>query len=181
MSAPVRADTDGRTWWLRTVLGWTALLAMFALLAATIVVPAVAGAERFTVLTGSMRPTYPPGTLVVVRPAEVDDLAIGIPITYQLESGRPEVVTHRIIAVRHNAKGEVSFVTQGDANDSPDPKSVRTEQIRGEVWYSIPYLGHVNNWLSGQKRALTVAVVIVVLVGYALYNVVQDARNRRKK
>jgi signal peptidase len=181
MSAPVSADTDGRTWWLRTVLGWTALMAMFALLAATIVVPAVAGAERFTVLTGSMRPTYPPGTLVIVRPAEVDGLAIGNPITYQLESGRPDVVTHRIISVRHNAKGEASFITQGDANDNPDPKPVRPEQIRGEVWYSIPHLGYVNNWLSGQKRALTVAIVIAVLIGYAIYNVVQDARTRRKK
>ncbi|WP_420880420.1 signal peptidase I [Rhodococcus sp. (in: high G+C Gram-positive bacteria)] len=180
MSTPGSADNDGRTWWLRTVLGWTVLLAMFALLTATVLVPAVAGAERFTVLTGSMRPTYPPGTLVVVRPTEVDGLAIGTPITYQLESGRPDVVTHRIISVRHNAKGDISFLTQGDANDKPDPKPVRTEQIRGQVWYSIPYLGYVNNWLSGQKRAVTVAAVIVVLIGYALFNLVRDIQVRRK-
>src|SRR3546814_9182548 len=79
---------------------------MSAVIVATIVVPFFAGAQRFTILTGSMRPTYNPGSLVVVKPVDPSELGIGTPITYQLESGQPTVVTHRIIATSENRSEE---------------------------------------------------------------------------
>ncbi|WP_245545898.1 signal peptidase I [Nocardia higoensis] len=172
------AEDTGWGWWIRTVLGWLGLFLVLAFLALTILVPALVGGHRFTILTGSMRPTYPPGTLVVVRPVEPAELGVGSPITYQLESGRGEVVTHRVISIRRNAVGEYGFHTQGDANEVPDEKVVRPEQVRGAVWYSIPYLGYVNNWLSGQRRAFVVALMVTVLIGYAFYNIAAETRDR---
>ena len=46
-------------------------------------------------LTSSMEPGLPPGTLVIVKPIDPVDVRIGTVITYQLESGKPTVVTHR--------------------------------------------------------------------------------------
>ncbi len=85
---------------------------------------ALTGSTPYTVLTSSMEPTYPPGTLIVVKPQDADSLRVGDAITFQWESGKPDVVTHRIIAVQRTAKGELRFTTQGDANSSPDPRPV---------------------------------------------------------
>ena len=41
-----------------------------AVLALTIVIPRLTGSTPYTVLTGSMVPTYPPGTLIVVKPED---------------------------------------------------------------------------------------------------------------
>ncbi|MFC3965523.1 signal peptidase I [Nocardia jiangsuensis] len=171
-------ESTGAGWWLKSVLTWVLLFVLGALLVVTIVLPLVVGGHRYTILTGSMVPTYPPGTLVVVRPEDPIDLAVGTPITYQLRSGQPEVVTHRIVQVRRNADGRIGFITRGDANPVDDEQIVNPEQIRGAVWYSIPYLGYVNNWFSGPKRTYTIAALIVLLGGYALFALATDTRDR---
>lgn len=168
-------------WWIRSVLSWTILLAMFLLLTVAILIPTLAGAERFTVLTGSMTPTYPPGTLLVVKPVERSELGIGMPITYQLRSGEPAVVTHRIISMSQSAKGTRTYITRGDANDFPDEAPVIYEQIRGKVWYSIPYLGYANNWLTGQHRSWTIGIVATSLFAYAAFLVVSSVRDGRRQ
>lgn len=174
-------EETGVWWWIRSVLSWTILLAMFALLTVAILVPTLAGAERFTVLTGSMQPTYPPGTLLVVKPVERTELGIGMPVTYQLRPGEPAVVTHRIISMSQSAQGTRTYTTQGDANDVPDEAPVIYEQIRGRVWYSIPYLGYVNNWLTGQNRSWTIGIVATSLFAYAAFLLVSGARDGRRE
>lgn len=173
-------EHTGPWWWIRTTASWALLLAMLAVLVVTILIPAVAGAERFTVLTGSMRPTYPPGSLIVVKPVEKEELRIGLPITYQLETGKSAVVTHRIVATSQNAMGQRSYTTQGDANDAPDPKPVIAEQVRGEVWYSVPYLGYVNTWLTGQQRAWIIGALVIGLFSYAGLLTVGSIRDGRR-
>lgn len=103
------------------------------------------------------------------------------PITYQLESGQPTVVTHRIIATSENQKGERTFITQGDANGERDEKEVRPVQIRGKVWYSLPYLGYVNTWLTGEQRTVIVVIVVTALLLYAAYMMISGIRDGRKE
>lgn len=159
--------------------GWGALV-LRALLAAVLVilvgigvaailVPAVTGSTTLTVLTSSMEPHLPPGTMVVVRPTDVDDIQPGMVITYQLESGEPLLVTHRVVQRLQTADGLPLFVTQGDANPQPDPEPVREVQIRGTVWYAIPYIGWVANAISGDLRTVLVTIAVIGLLGYALW------------
>ena len=146
------------------------LLAFVLLIAAlAIVVPAISGSTPMTILTGSMTPTYPAGTLVIIKPVNPDTLVIGDPITYQIESGKPAVVTHRIIAITSVSDGTRTFTTQGDANNTADPKPVLGAQVRGKVWYSIPYLGWVNSVVNGQSRAWLIPLIAIALFGYAGY------------
>lgn len=160
---------------------WAFVLAVVLVLAVAVVIPRLAGATPFTVLTGSMRPDYPPGTLVVVKPVSFEDIGVGDVITYQLESGKATVVTHRVTAVAAQLDGEVVLTTQGDANNVSDPQAVRDVQVRGRLWYSVPYLGHVNNALTGGQRQAAVLVASVLLVGYAAFMFVGSLRDRRRK
>ncbi len=146
------------------------LLAFVVLVAAmAIVVPALSGSTPMTILTGSMTPAYPPGTLIIVKPVDANTLVIGDPITYQIESGKPAVVTHRIVAVTSVSDGTRTFTTQGDANNAPDDTPVTPVQIRGKVWYSIPYLGWVNSWVNGDGRSWLIPAIAGALFLYAGY------------
>ena len=171
-----RRERTGPLWWVSSVVTWVLLFALCAVIVVTIVIPIVTGSQRFTILTGSMRPTYQPGTLIIVKPVDEGDLTVGMPITYQLESGQPTVVTHRIISMSINTKGERTFITQGDANNTPDEKPVRPVQIRGKVWYSVPYLGHVNSWLTGDQRKIILTVTVGTLGVYAMYMIASGTR-----
>ncbi|MEQ4498545.1 signal peptidase I [Nocardioides kribbensis] len=167
--------------WAGQVAAWTVLLAVAAVVAAGVVVPRVVGATPYTVLTGSMAPTYPPGTLVVVRPVDADDVGPGTPVTFQLESGRPEVVTHRVVDVAYDLTGRRLLTTQGDANPVPDAEPVEAAQLRGEVWYAVPHLGRVNALLTGHQRQVAVWVVGGGLLAYAGAMFVGAARERGRR
>ena len=127
-----------------------------------------------------MVPTYPPGSLVVVRPVDPESIQTGDAITYQLESGKPAVVTHRVLSQGFDGNGEVVLRTQGDANEDPDPKLVKVAQVKGVVWYSVPYLGHVNNLLTGNQRQLAVYFAAAGLLGYALLSFAGATRNKAR-
>lgn len=181
-----RKRDHGLLWYIGAGLSW-GLLALVSLIAAlVIVVPALTGSTPYTILTSSMEPTLPPGTLVIVKPTDPADIRIGTVITYQLESGKPQVVTHRVIEIiqPNLPGGEVSFITKGDANSAPDEKPVHPVQIRGTVWYSVPLIGWVNNVINGDLRAIVIPIVAGLLflyAGYLIASGIVDKRRARRR
>ncbi|WP_158252340.1 signal peptidase I [Cryobacterium sp. Y29] len=164
-------------------LSLAVFLLVIGLAAVLIVVPKVTGSIPLTVLTSSMEPGFPPGTLIIVRPVAVADVALGDVITYQMETGKPGVVTHRVIAINMTA-GERTFVTKGDNNGAADATAVLEGQIQGRLWYSVPLIGYVNNAVNGANRAWVIPVVASLLFAYAsltfLAGVVASVRKRRR-
>lgn len=167
--------------WAGQVLAWAVILLAVVVLALAVLVPRVTGATPYTVLTSSMRPTLPPGTLVVVRPVDPAALGVGDVITYQLRSGDPEVVTHRIVQVDARLDGTTGFRTQGDANDSADRGEVLPVQVKGRLWYAVPFLGRLNTLMTGRQHQLLVDVAAALLLGYAAVMFVGSARERRSR
>lgn len=176
----VPADDERTTvwWWVRTIASWLVLLVMLAVLAVMVIVPRVTGSQAYTVLTGSMEPSYPPGTLIVVKPTPAEDLEVGDVITFQPVSGDPAVVTHRIDGIYFNGAGQRQIFTRGDANDVADSWALVPEQIRGKLLYSVPQLGRVNSVINGQSRSILVTVVAAGLGVYAVVMVISGLRDR---
>lgn len=160
------------------LLAWLLVGGAVAIIVTAVLIPRIAGATPYAVLTSSMEPDLPPGTLVVVKPADPDSIGIGSVITYQLRSGEPTVVTHRVVAQTVDADGLPLFRTQGDANDIPDDAWVRPVQIKGELWYSVPVLGRANTWLNGDQRQGLVYGVAALLLVYALFTWSSALRHR---
>ncbi len=166
------------------VLTWAVILSATAALMVSVFAPRVAGGTPYAVLSGSMRPDLPPGTLVVVRPTPIDEIAIGDVITYQLESGKRTVVTHRVVGIGIDVGGARVLQTQGDANEKLDPKPVREVQIKGQLWYSVPQLGRLHQLLTGQERQWAVYALTVLLMGYAAMawgGALRDRTRRREE
>lgn len=160
-------------------VSWLLLIAAFAMLCTTILIPKIAGARPYTVLTGSMRPDYPPGSLVVVKPQTVSSIHVGDVITYQIESGKAGVVTHRVIEVQKGPDGQPTFITKGDNNNVADDNPVRPIQVRGVLWYSVPYLGFVNTWFTGAKRTTIIFIMAGLLFVYGAWQFYIDWRDGR--
>lgn len=152
--------------WIGVSGGLFALVVLLALVA--VIVPRVAGATPLTILTGSMQPSLPPGTLIVVKPEPVTHIAIGDVLTYQIRPGRPDVVSHRVVGVTVASDGSRTFTTKGDNNSAADP-TVQPAQIRGVLWYSIPLLGYVSTFVAGSQGSWLVPLAGVLLLGYAVY------------
>src|SRR5262249_23131538 len=100
-----------------------------------------------TVLSGSMRPAFAPGDMVVVTPEPVNAGRVGQVISYRIPVRHHHVQSHRLIAVlRRN--GQVSVRTKGDANAADYPW---TATLHGTtVWRVrsvLPKLGWIVFWL----------------------------------
>jgi signal peptidase len=147
--------------------GLLALVILVGMLA--VVVPAIVGATPLTVLTSSMEPKLPPGTLVIVKPTDAADIRVGDVITYQIESGKAGVVTHRVTGISTSSDGNKTFTAKGDNNDVADAKPVETAQVMGEVWYSVPWIGYVASAVNGDARTWLVPVIAAGLFLYAGY------------
>ncbi len=160
---------------------WLVILGVAFVLTVAVLGPRLSGATPYTVMTGSMRPTYPPGALVVIKPLDPDRVRVGDVVTYQLESGKPAVATHRVTQITHNLAGETRFTTQGDANESADAEQVRPVQIQGRLWYSVPYLGYVNDVINVSQRQWATLIVAVGLIGYAAAMFVAAFGERRPR
>lgn len=165
--------------WIGQVASWFVIFAMLAVLAACVLVPRLGGGTPYTILTGSMRATYPPGTLVVTRPVPIDQISIGDVVTYQIAPGRPTVATHRVIGTTVAEDGAPRLITQGDSNAAPDAELVRAAQVKGTVWYSVPVLGRANVLLDTSQHQGVVVTVGAGLLLYAAFMLVSAAVDTR--
>ena len=176
------APAERSLWhYLSRAVSLALLLLVLALGAVVVAIPRLAGAIPLTVLTSSMEPRLPPGTLVVVRPVAIDDIRVGDVVTYQIHSGVPGVISHRVIAISLAADGGRTFVLKGDNNSVADATPVIPAQVQGRLWYSVPYVGFVNTAVSGDVRAWAVPAGGVLLLVYAAITIVRGLVDARRK
>ena len=147
---------------------------------ALVVVPMLTGSQTYSVLTSSMAPKYAPGTFLVVKPIPFEELKVGDIITYQIESGSPAVITHRITSVTAEQSGEVVFITKGDNNDVEDELPVREVQVKGKLFYAVPFVGFVANGLGNSDRGAMAQWGAVALMGYGVVVLVRGALARKR-
>lgn len=115
-----------------------------------VVLPRVTGAVPLTVLSGSMSPTIPTGAVVLVKPVDPQVIEAGDVITFQTAPGVAEFVTHRVVRVQQDTD-PLSFVTKGDANRGEDIDPVPAGAVRGEVWFHVPYLGTLSEFVKSPR------------------------------
>jgi signal peptidase len=155
------------------------MVAIFAALV-LIVIPKVTGSQTYTVLTSSMAPKFPPGTFLVVKPVDFDELQYGDVVTFQMYSGRPEVETHRIVGFGATQEGEKTLITKGDNNGVNDAEPVRELQVKGKLFYAVPFVGYAANALGNADRNLWTTLAAAGLMGYGGLLVLKGIRGRER-
>ena len=141
----------------------------------------VVGFEVFSVLSGSMEPTYHVGSLIYVKDVDYKTLTVGDPITYMIS--QDTVVTHRIVEVLVDEEDPdtIRYFTKGDANNVADGSSVHYKNILGKPVFSIPYLGYVSDYIQnppGKYVAITAGALLMLLVFLPDLTGSENGRNR---
>lgn len=152
------------------------LVLALAVALALAVVPRLLGGSALTVLSGSMEPRYSVGDVVVVVPAEADDIQVGDVVTFQPVSADPTLVTHRVVAKALGSESSARFVTRGDANGADDAPVV-ADQIMGRVAYHVPAVGQVALAVGEHARPLVLTVAGGLLT-YAVVMIFAPSRRR---
>ncbi len=131
-------------------------------LAALLTLPRLMGCTPFAVLSGSMEPSYPVGSIVLVRAAAPQDIRVGDAIMFSMGNGMR--VTHRVTRI-DAAAGNV--ITKGDANSSEDFTPVLYDQIIGKAILCLPLLGYLSLFLQtgwGIACCLLVFAMVALLL-----------------
>lgn len=111
-----------------------------------------------TVLSGSMRPAFAPGAVIVTEPVAVSQLRVGMIVVFE-PPGEHQAYAHRIVALSGPAADPV-ITTKGDANPVPDPWRVHlTGTTVPRVIVAVPEAGRLWAALRSHLVALAVAVV----------------------
>ena len=145
----------------------TVIVAVVVVLAILMAGARVVGLRVFTVLSGSMEPTYHVGALIYVKSVDYTELEAGDVITFMLDENT--VATHRITEVvpDEDDPDVLRFRTKGDANDSEDAGLVHYKNVIGTPVFTIPCLGYVANYIQnppGTYIAIAVGAILLLLV-----------------
>jgi signal peptidase len=118
--------------------------------------------DIFTIYTGSMKPTIPIGSTVVVQSIQESHIKVGDIIAFH-SSTNSETVVHRVIDII-NENSSFSFHTAGDANDSPDVNLVPARDVVGKVCLIIPYLGYLSEFLRTKLGYILLVILPASLI-----------------
>ncbi len=167
----------------------TVLLACTVIICFTVVVQVLTkgyatffGNSLFRVVTGSMEPEIPPGTLILSRETDIEKLEPGDVICFQsLSPGmRGRMITHRVIGKTVDENGAVSLQTKGDANPSADGYPVTKENLVGRVvWNSneSDFLTNLVAFFSNEVSFMAcIALPCLVIAGLIFRNSVGNIK-----
>lgn len=154
---------------LCSVLGALILLALAVVAIGSSVVPRVMGMQSYAIISGSMEPAYPTGSLVYAEPVDGSDLQAGDVAAFWRDE---DVIVHRVEEVDEGA-GEL--VTKGDANAEIDLRPVPFGNVLGRVVGSVPLVGYFLMALGSTTGKLLLGWIVLMgaafcVVGSALGN-----------
>jgi signal peptidase len=156
------------------MLGWaaTALVVAFALVYGAL---RLADWRPLTIVTGSMRPTYSPGDLIIVGPQRASAARPGEVITFAHPRRRGRTLTHRVVKVQSGppvAPGWLAITTKGDANTVPERWSIRADGNVGRVRAHLPRVGEIAAPLGdGVPRGAAIAALTLLTATLALWGI----------
>lgn len=138
----------------------TLILLVIVLTCLPVTLPRFMGYEVYHVVSGSMEPGIPVGSIVYVEAVEPQDVQTGDVIAFYRGNS---VVVHRVVS---NDLPQEEFATKGDANEEEDLDAVSYHSLIGRVAYHYPKLGRIMFFytsLSGKICVICFAAFGVVL------------------
>ena len=116
-------------------------------------VPRLMGYEIYEVVSGSMEPEIPVGSVIYVKSAKPEEIEKEDIIAFQRGDS---VITHRVVENRF-VEGE--YITKGDANEGEDMTPIPYDSLIGRVTWHIPVLGTVMSLMAGTMGKFYAAIL----------------------
>lgn len=137
----------------------TIIMIMLATLAALLIVPSLLGYKSLAVLSGSMEPKYPVGSIVYAKEVDPTLLQVGDVVSYSI--GGETLVTHRVFKIDTQQQ---QITTKGDANDTEDLNPVSYSAIVGKVNFQVPYLGYISIYAKTPIGIIVICGILIIMI-----------------
>jgi len=162
--------------------GWTATLAAILAVVGLGVLPHLGLYRTLTVLSASMKPTFSPGDVVIVRPEPIERLRVGQVISYAVPVGVHQVETHRVVAILRGRGTTAPVIqTKGDNNSVVDPW---TAQLSGPTVWRLeavaPKIGYAINLMRDRTFHLFSVILIPAVMAILALGRMWGVRGRRR-
>ncbi len=152
----------------------TLMILSVIILCSLLVLPEVFGCRMYHVVSGSMEPARPVGSLIYVRAAQPEVIEAEEIIAFYGSGEDTGIITHRVMS---NQIVSGTFHTKGDANEREDPLPVPYDRFIGRVSASVPYMGAVLTCMT--SRYGKTAAICAVALGMLL-NLIGSHEGKRK-
>jgi len=138
--------------------------------------PMLAGMRSFSVLSGSMQPTLPVGSLIYTYPQNWYD--IGSIIAFK---NGDVTVTHRVVNI-FNKDNIVYYETKGDANNTKDSHLVEAKSITGREIIVIPYVGRAIVFMQSSLGFFSLIIFpVVAFIVFEFWNLKKEFEKEIEK
>jgi len=135
------------------------LMTLTIIIGVVFIVLFIFGIVPYAVVSGSMEPTIPTGSLCFInKHVAYEDIQKGDIIGFVAPTGVS--VTHRVVEVT-----DEGLETKGDKNNTSDGISTNKDNYLGKNVFTIPKLGYVVRILQTTRgRIIVVTLVVVILI-----------------
>ncbi len=142
------------------------------------VVPRMVGYETANVVSGSMEPAIPVGSLVMAKAEnnelhEAEYVIMFVHGSGVTDNTGSDYISHRVVSNDVIAR---EVITKGDANEKEDLAPIPYYQIVGKVQIHIPFVGN----LLQQLNTMTGKIYAIVLVVIGLVLIIVGSKLKRK-
>ena len=132
------------------------------------------GYRVYTIISGSMIPTYNVGDTLLIKEMTADNIEIGDAVTYLGDGGdlNGKIITHQVVDIEFDDEGKYLFHTKGVANNIEDP-IVSQDQVLGKVVHKFIFLSLLGK-LTTNMLLLFIFVVIplAIVIGIEIIKIV---------
>ena len=147
------------------------LLIVLIIACLPLTLPKAFGYQMYTVISGSMEPVLPVGSLVYVKYQEPESIEKKDIIAFYGSNDSSSIITHRVV---YNKKLSGEFVTKGDANMEKDMNPISYNQYMGKVVLMIPVIGGVAQTLTtGSGKLVLFSFIGLILLLEIVGNIIQ--------
>ncbi len=139
--------------------------------------------RMFTVISGSMKPKYDIGDVLISKAVEPSSLKVGDTISYLGDKGSfaNKVITHQVVGIEIADNGEYFFHTKGLANLVQDP-FISEKQIYGKVIFKAFLLSVVYRIVSTSIGFYLFIIIplIFIIVSEIMMTLLSKEEKRRR-
>ena len=162
----------------------TVIMLAAIVISLALALPSLTGLKSFVVVSGSMEPEIPVGSMVYSKEVNPKTLQPGDVIVFYttnaIMNGATDGAANDVIPVTHRVvennteTGEI--ITKGDANENNDLSPVMYNNVVGIVVKHVPKFGYIASPIATTTGKI--AMVMIILAGYLLTEV--GSRLRKK-
>lgn len=139
--------------------------------------PILGNVQLMVVLTNSMEPKIPAGSILFVKKDYFYQTGQAIAFTNQ----KKIPVVHRIINKVQTPEA-ILYQVKGDRNDTADDELVSKSQIQGREIFTIPYLGKLSLFLKTPQGFIILIVIPAFLfICFELFNIKKEVEKEINK